>query len=114
VLGMRVIEGLLANILMWSQSVFYPHYLHVVPLFGLSPHEDQSLGGVAMLLEGGTTSILVLGWFFYRFLADGETRDELVRMGVPPARADRAVRYGRGAELKDRIGRLQHRPPAAR
>jgi putative membrane protein len=114
VLGMRVIEGLLANILMWSQSVFYPHYLHVVPLFGLSPHEEQSLGGVAMLLEGGTTSILVLGWFFYRFLADGETRDELVRMGVPLARADRAVRYGRGAELRDRISRLQHRPPAGR
>jgi cytochrome c oxidase assembly factor CtaG len=103
VIVMRLIEALLANILMWSHTVFYPYYLHVQPLWGITPRESQSLGGVAMLLEGGTTSIVLICWFLYRFLSDGEIREELVALGVPRNRAERAVRYGRGQELTRRL-----------
>lgn len=116
VLAMRLIEGLLANILMWSGTVFYTYYLTVPRIWGISPHEDQSIGGVCMLIEGGITSILLICWFIVTYLSEGELRDELVELGVPPERAGRAIRLGRGRELKRRLllvrgGGLEPAPP---
>lgn len=103
VLAMRLIEGLLANILMWSGTVFYTYYLTVPRIWGISAHEDQSIGGVCMMIEGGITSIVMIAWFIARYLSDGELRDELVEMGVPAERAGRAIRRGRGPEMKRRL-----------
>jgi len=103
VLAMRLIEGLLANILMWSSTVFYPYYLTAPRIWGISAHEDQNIGGVCMMIEGGVTSIVLIAWFLLRFLSEGELRDELVELGVPADRAGRAIRHGRGREMKRRL-----------
>ena len=99
ILGVRAFDTLLAFVFVWSHTVFYPYYEHVPRLWGMSPIEDQNLGGIAMLAEGGVVTITAFFVFLYRWLSDGELATELIEAGVPEARAKRAVRYGRAAEL---------------
>jgi cytochrome c oxidase assembly factor CtaG len=99
VLGVRVFDTLLAFLFVWSQTVFYPYYEHVPRLWGMSPIEDQNLGGIAMLAEGSVVTITAFLVLLWRWLSEGELATELIEAGVPEHRAKRAVRYGRGAEL---------------
>ena len=103
VLGVRLFETLLAFFFVWSSTVFYPYYEHTQRLWGMSPIEDQNLGGIAMLGEGSAVTIAAFLWLLYRWLSDGELADELIEAGVPAHRAKRAVRYGRAAELRRAI-----------
>jgi cytochrome c oxidase assembly factor CtaG len=103
VLGVRVFDTLLAFVFVWSSTVFYPYYEHTHRFWGMSPIEDQNLGGIAMLGEGGIVTISAFLWLTYRWLSDGELTDELIDAGVPRHRAIRAVRYGRASELRRAI-----------
>jgi putative membrane protein len=99
VLGVRAYETLLAFLFVWSHTVFYPYYSHVPRLWGMSPIEDQNLGGIAMLAEGSIVTITAFLWLLWRWLSDGELAGELIEAGIPEHRAKRAVRYGRAASL---------------
>jgi putative membrane protein len=99
VLGVRAFDTLLAFAFVWSHTVFYPYYEHVPRLWGWSAIEDQNLGGIAMLAEGGVVTLTAFFVFLYRWLSDGELTTELIEAGVPERTAKRAVRYGRAAEL---------------
>lgn len=119
VLAVRGFDTLLAFAFVWSHTVFYPYYTHVPRLWGMSPIEDQNLGGIAMLGEGSIVTITAFLWLLWRWLSDGELATALVEAGVPRARAQRAIRYRRGAALAqtvlgsssaERIGRPA-RPP---
>jgi len=58
--------------LAWSTSVFYPYYEHTPRIWGLSPIEDQNVGGVIMMAEQSLTLVLVMVALFVRMLAQSE------------------------------------------
>jgi len=99
ILAVRGFDTLLAFAFVWSQTVFYPYYSHVAPLWGMSPIEDQNLGGIAMLAEGSVVTIAAFLYLLWRWLSDGELTAELIEAGIPERRAKRAVRYRRGHAL---------------
>ena len=98
-LFVRLFETTLAFFFVWSQHVFYPYYTHVPRLWGMSPLEDQNLGGVAMLGEGSMVTIIAFLWLLWAWMDRDTLEQQLIESGVPPARAARATRYGRGGSL---------------
>jgi cytochrome c oxidase assembly factor CtaG len=97
----RVIETILGNVFIWSNSVFYSWYEHA-PKWGISAVHDQNLAGVVMMAEGSLVTIAALAWLFLRLAAEGELRQQLLEEGLDPRQVARAVRYGRGEELGTR------------
>jgi putative membrane protein len=102
ILVVRLAETVLANVFIWSGQVFYPHYARVEPLWGIGPVQDQSIGGIIMMVEGSFVTFGAFAWLFLRWMSEGEARDRLVEQGVDPARATRMVRYGRHEEVPER------------
>jgi cytochrome c oxidase assembly factor CtaG len=107
----------LANVLMWSDSVFYPAYAHSAEAAGISPIADQSTAGVILMIECMLLALGVFAWVFLSWAkADIEKQDLLDlaqdrHVELTPARAARAVAAGRGRELRARIdGELQAEP----
>jgi putative membrane protein len=82
VLTVRLVGTILANVLMWAGTAFYPHYEEAPRLWGLSPVEDQSMGGVVMMVEGSIVTLLVLGWLFWVWAEDSERRQRLADAGL--------------------------------
>ena len=58
--------------LAWSTSVFYPYYETTPRIWGLSPVEDQNVGGVIMMVEQSLTLVLVMVVLFVRMLTRSE------------------------------------------
>jgi cytochrome c oxidase assembly factor CtaG len=98
----RVLEGVLGNIFIWSGTVFYSTYDVSGKRWGLSPLGDQGLAGAIMMVEGSIVTLVVLAWLFLRLANEGEMRQQLLERGVDPRTARRAVRYGRADVLNTR------------
>jgi putative membrane protein len=96
----RLIETVLGNVFIWSNSVFYSAYLHEHAKWGISALRDQGLAGVVMMGEGSLVTLGLLVWLFLRLASEGELRQELIEQGYDPAQVRRAVRYGRAAALR--------------
>lgn len=103
VLAVRTIQGILANVFLWSGHAFYGRYAAGERVEGVSPHTDQMIGGGIMLVEGAIVTLAVFGWLFMRWTREAELRQQLVDRGHDPAVAGRAARYDRSA--------LARRPP---
>jgi putative membrane protein len=103
VLAVRTIQAVLANVFIWSGHPFYASYAAGERAEGVSPHEDQVIGGGIMLVEGAIVTLAVFAWLFLRWTREAELRQQLVDRGHDPAVAGRAARYGRSA--------LARRPP---
>ncbi len=111
VILVRFAGAVLANALIWAQTVFYPVYRATDAARGLSPLSDQNLAGGVMMIEQVILTTLLLGWLFHRFVHQDEDRQSLLdlaaRHGVPLAdqRAARAARAGVTAidRLRDRV-----------
>ena len=58
--------------LTWSADPLYAHYEQAPRIWGLSPVEDQNLGGAIMMVEQSLTFVLVLVAVFVRMLAKSE------------------------------------------
>jgi putative membrane protein len=101
IVAVRFIETILANVFIWSSSVFYPWYVHAVPMWGLTAVHDQNLAGVVMMGEGGLVTLGALAWLFLRLAEEGELKQKLLEEGYDPAQVARAVRYGRGKALEE-------------
>lgn len=98
VAAVRLLETVLANVFMWSSSMFYTVYRHA-PQWGITPRHDLNLAGIVMLAEGSIVTFVVLIWLFLRMAAEGELRQTLIEQGLDPRQVNRAVRYGRASEL---------------
>jgi putative membrane protein len=116
VVCVRFAGALLANVLIWSGTIFYPYYTHGEAASGVSALQDQGLAGAVMLLTESVITVGLLAWLFMRAAAEGERRQELIefaaRHGVAlaPERAARAVAAGRADALRTRLaGRRQPR-----
>jgi putative membrane protein len=58
--------------LAWSSTPLYPYYEQTPRIWGLSPIEDQNIGGVIMMVEQSFTLVLVMVALFVRMLAQSE------------------------------------------
>jgi putative membrane protein len=58
--------------LTWSSNVLYHYYEGVPRIWGLSPIEDQNVGGAIMMVEQSLTFVLVLVAVFVRMLSQSE------------------------------------------
>jgi cytochrome c oxidase assembly factor CtaG len=100
ILCVRAFETVLGNVFLWAGSVFYPFYEHPTERWGISALSDQGIAGGVMMIEGSLVTIGALAWLFLRLARESELRQQLIEAGTDPAAAARAVRYGRGEELR--------------
>jgi putative membrane protein len=109
IVGVRLTGALLANIFIWSESVFYPVYRSGQVEWGVSALEDQGIAGTIMMLEGSIVTVVLLGWLFLKTARESEERQALVELAsergleLSERRAARAVAAGRGEELRRRL-----------
>jgi cytochrome c oxidase assembly factor CtaG len=108
-IGVRFTGIVLGNVLMWSNTVFYPDYAAGEAKWHISAVTDQSIAGVIMMVEGGFVTFGVLAWLFLQWAQQDTERQRLLDLaesrGVPlsEARAARAAAAGQGARLEERI-----------
>ena len=57
--AVRIVETILGNIFIWSNSAFYSVYRHA-PEWGITPAHDQNLGGIVMMAEGSLVTLAAL------------------------------------------------------
>jgi putative membrane protein len=120
VLAVRLLGSILANIFVFGGGAFYGVYAAGEHAHGISPADDQVAAGTVMMIWESLLTICLLGWVFMQTARQGEERQELLEFaaahGVPltEARATRAVRAGRGAELRARIESQVDSPAAGR
>jgi putative membrane protein len=100
ILVVRAFETVLGNVFLWAGSVFYPFYEHPAERWGISALSDQGIAGGVMMIEGSLVTIGALAWLFLRLAGESALRQELIEAGADPASVARAVRYGRGKELR--------------
>jgi cytochrome c oxidase assembly factor CtaG len=111
IVGVRLAGALLANVFIWSESVFYPAYRPGQANWDISPLEDQGIAGTIMMLEGSVVTVVLLGWLFLKTAREAEERQALVELAsargveLSDRRAARAVAAGRGEELRRRLDR---------
>jgi cytochrome c oxidase assembly factor CtaG len=61
--------------LTWSGTAIYDYYEHVPRIWGLSPVDDQNVGGAIMMVEQSLTFVIVLVAVFVRMLAQSEAEE---------------------------------------
>jgi putative membrane protein len=61
--------------LAWSSTPLYPYYEQTPRIWGLSPIEDQNIGGVIMMVEQSFTLVLVMVALFVRMLVQSEEEE---------------------------------------
>jgi putative membrane protein len=111
IVAVRLTGALLANIFIWSESVFYSVYRPGQAQWDISPLEDQGIAGTIMMLEGSIVTVVLLGWLFLKTARESEERQALVEFAsehgleLSERRAARAVAAGRGEELRRRLDR---------
>jgi cytochrome c oxidase assembly factor CtaG len=98
IFAVRLIETVLGNIFIWSNTAFYTVYRHR-PEWGITPVHDLNLGGIVMMAEGSIVTLGVLVWLFLRLASESELRQQLLEQGLDPRQVKRAVRYGRAEGL---------------
>jgi putative membrane protein len=109
VIGVRFVGAILGNVLIWTQTVFYPIYDSTDRARGLNALSDQNVAGGVMMVEEMLLTTLLLGWLFYRFARWDEERQALLDLAAEHGvelsneRATRAARAGRGTLLRERI-----------
>jgi len=97
VVAVRLTGAVLANALIWAQTVFYPVYRASDAARGLNPVSDQNVAGAVMMVEQILLTTLLLGWLFARFARRDEQRQQLLDLahergiGLSEERAARAV-----------------------
>jgi cytochrome c oxidase assembly factor CtaG len=116
VIAVRLIGTVLANVLVFGGSVFYPYYIHGDHLWHISPMGDQVAAGGLMMIEESLLTIGLFCWLFLKVARGNEERQRLIdyalahEIPLDEERAARAVAAGRGDELWERLRATD--PPA--
>jgi putative membrane protein len=109
IVAVRLIEGVLGNVMLWSHTIFYPYYTAHDAAAGIAPLQDQIDAGAVMMVEGSILTILLFAWLFARAASQSDERQQLLDfahahdLDLDDARAARAVAAGRGDELRRRL-----------
>jgi putative membrane protein len=75
ILGAKLGLGMLGLYLTWSKTVAYDYYSHVPRIWGLSPIEDQNVGGAIMMLEQSLVLVTAFCFLFVRMLMQSEEEE---------------------------------------
>jgi putative membrane protein len=75
--------------LAWSTTALYPYYEQTPRIWGLTPVEDQNVGGVIMMVEQSLTLVIVMVALFVRMLVQSE-EEQRRRERLEDAEAARA------------------------
>jgi cytochrome c oxidase assembly factor CtaG len=67
-------SGLLGALLTFSPRIWYPAYAHTTAAFGLTPLEDQQLGGLIMWVPAGLIYVGVGLWLFAAWIGRAGSR----------------------------------------
>lgn len=119
VVAVRFLGAILANVLIWGQTVFYPVYKGSDAARGLNALSDQNLAGGVMMVEQIILTTVLLGWLFARFARQDEERQALLDLaaehGVELAdeRAKRAALAGSADRLRERLVQMAPEPASA-
>ena len=71
-----LVPAILASIITFSDTVVYVAYATAPPLWGMSPLEDQQIGGLIMKILGGVILWSAAGFIFFRWFNQEETEVE--------------------------------------
>ena len=100
----------LANIFMWSDTIFYPDYTKTAEAAGITAIADQSTAGSILMGECTLMALAIFAWVFLRWAREDIEKQDLLDLAIDndfeltSARAARAVAAGRGGpELRARI-----------
>jgi putative membrane protein len=105
----RLADAVLANVFIWSGTLFYPYYRHRDARAGLHPLSDQNVAGAVMMIEQLVLTVCLLAWLFTRLAAQDEDRQQLLdladRRGIAlgDERAARAAAAGAARQLRERL-----------
>lgn len=66
--------GALGALLAFSPTLWYPAYAETTPAWGLTPLEDQQLGGLIMWIPGSVAYLAAGLWMFGGWLRESESR----------------------------------------
>jgi putative membrane protein len=100
VVAVRVTGELLANLFVWSGTVFYPFYGRL---------SDQEAAGAVMMVEQSVVMVALFGWLALRWIREAGERQELAELAAAQGasldrrRIARAVAAGRGEGLRRRL-----------
>jgi len=109
IIVVRMLEAVLANILIWSGAVLYPDYAPGEAEWEISPLADQGAAGNLMMIWTGAVTLALFTWLFFRAANRSTEKQELLELAesrgveLDPGRAGRAVAAGQGERLRERI-----------
>ena len=109
IVAVRLIGTVLANVMIFGGTVFYPYYLPGDAHWHISPIADQVAAGGLMMVEESLLTIGLFCWLFLRVARESEQRQELLDYAsqhgivLDERRAQRAVASGHGDELWERL-----------
>ena len=118
IIAVRLCGTVLANIMIFGGTVFYPYYRTGDALWHISPMADQIAAAGLMMVEESILTISLFGWLFLRVAGENEERQALLDFAsqhgleLDDRRAARAVAAGRGDELLERLRRAAAQPAA--
>jgi cytochrome c oxidase assembly factor CtaG len=116
ILAVRLLGSVLANVFVFGGGAFYDVYATGERAHGISPADDQVAAGTTMMVWESVLTICLLGWVFVQTARQAEERQQLLELAaahgveLTEARAARAVRAGRGEDLRERIRAQAVRP----
>ena len=105
-----------------ASNTIYPYYDTTPHLFGLSPRDDQQLGGILMAVEQSVILFVVFSLAFYELLADDERRPDDARFHLMDRVTAACVQFSASRDKSENIARMAHagrggrrprRPPGA-
>jgi putative membrane protein len=109
IVAVRLLEAVLANVLIWSGRAFYPDYAPGEAEWEISPLADQGAAGNLMMIWTGAVTLGLFAWLFFRAANRSAEKQELLELAeahgieLDPSRAARAVAAGQGERLRQRI-----------
>ena len=109
IVAVRLIGTVLANVMIFGGTVFYPYYRPGDAHWHISPIADQVAAGGLMMVEESLLTIGLFCWLFLRVARENEERQELLDyasehgIALDEHRAQRAVASGHGDELWERL-----------
>ncbi|MGO9955049.1 MAG: cytochrome c oxidase assembly protein, partial [Solirubrobacteraceae bacterium] len=109
IIVVRLVGSVLANVLIFGGTIFYPIYRSGDALWHISPIADQVYAGGLMMVEESMLTIGLFCWLFLRVARQTEQRQALLDyadqhgLELDDRRAARAVAAGHGEELWERL-----------
>jgi putative membrane protein len=109
IIAVRLIGTVLANVMIFSGTFFYPFYRAGDAHWHVSPVADQVYAGALMMFEESVLTILLFAWLFIKVAGETEERQRLLDyagthgIDLSEQRAARAVSAGRSEELWERL-----------